>query len=158
MKYPTGLWGMFQLRPSLRRKEYYQVFIFDGRFPYRVFMRAQNKRWGLSPSVGLSSAGICRSFVAVYKKTPAGRWKRTPLIGQIALRLDRVGAGYIAHELTHAAIGWVRRIKMAPQAIFGGSRRSKETRANERFCAVIHDLNVQFWNKFYARQAKLKRR
>ena len=78
-------------------------------------------------------AGACHTVERIDLDTG----KRTLKEVEVCLRAEYIGAGYIGHEMTHAAFG-VRRIMV---------KRDEETLA-----LLVGDLCCQFWNWFYKQE------
>lgn len=140
----------FRLRPEWGRPDYYTVLVFPSMDEFRRFVGAQNKRMGFGGRIG-RAAGLCRPWIRLERR--GGRWCRHPELGQVLLVRQWLGAGYVAHELAHAAVGWARRWRLSGAAIVGRERRGHhdENAVSERFCRVIEQLNAQFWDKWFRR-------
>lgn len=146
------LYWRFRLRPNPTGKEYYTCFVFRTVEHLQAFLRGVNRRQGFSETFGQASAGCVRTWKRLIVSR-RGRTRLHPEVGLILLCRERLGAGYVAHELGHAAIGWARRVRLRPAHVFGsgvGTHRY-ETRSNERFCEAMEHLHRQFWNKWYGR-------
>ena len=115
-----------------------------------------------------TTVGICQT-TRLYQCVQ-GRWRFIPNpIATIFLAQSRLGAGYVAHELTHAAITWARRRRLSGTAIIGTegawrtisrsrSRSLSEGSSHELFCDVQGWLTTQFWRKYYRDIAPKRRR
>ena len=143
------LYWRFRLRPSRRHPHYYSVYVFRGLPLFRGYLQGMNRASGRSVAWARSAEGICQTETTLIRR--GGRWRRSPKLGIILLVETRLGVGYVAHELTHAAIGWARRVGLRSHAVWQSRRGSYEGRANERFCRVVENLNREFWDRWYAR-------
>ena len=143
------LYWRFRLQPDPHKPHYYTVYLFRGLPLLRAYLRGMNRTQGRQATWSSAAEGLCRSETILRYRH--GHWRQTPKLGIILLTESPLGAGYIAHELTHAAIGWARRVGLKPAAIWQSRRGSFEGRANERFCRAVEHLNRQFWNRWYGR-------
>ena len=105
---------------------------------------------------------VCRG--TWIEREVRGRWQRTPEVARVYLPAHSLGAGLVAHELTHAAVMWARRVRLSGRAIIGDGERGRrcspngrplpplvENNANERFADVMGHLNYQFWRAWWKR-------
>jgi hypothetical protein len=88
------------------------------------------------------------------------RARKTGLCGIIYIPRTHLGAGLVAHELSHAAFRYCERRRLriehwkwGPPA-FGLSVKAKKVRVDsseEVFCDVVEHLSRQFWSEIFAR-------
>lgn len=143
------LYWRFRLRPARQHRHYYTVYVFRGLPLFQAYLSGMRRNEGRGMAWARTAQGMCRSETTLVRRN--GRWRRSPKLGRILLVETRLGAGYVAHELTHAAIGWARRVGLRPHAIWQSRQAAFEGRANERFCRAVETLNREFWNRWYAR-------
>jgi hypothetical protein len=143
----------FKLYPDPRRKRYYKVFVFDTRAMMHAFWRAQvraNTELVLGRRV---SAALKRRHTgdlgwAAQAARWYGHWGVIPRehVGQVLFYKRFLGAGVVAHEMTHAAL-----YDVAAHARGGGYRLT--ARDDERLASVAGELSRQFWCRWYRRPA-----
>lgn len=80
---------------------------------------------------------------------PDGAETRLDEMGQILLHQAAVGAGVVAHECTHAALAWARRVGLSIAPSLDGPQDAPE--ADERLCWVLGWLVSQFWTEYFRR-------
>lgn len=115
--------------------DYYRVMIFGSIVEMREF-RAEYVR-----ECGLHFRGGDKSFAALV--SPHIRYNRAGKVikecGQILFCTEYTRSGIVSHEMTHAAIAWMRRKRRDP-----GLPRNEE-----RLCAIVGRLTAKFWFKYW---------
>jgi hypothetical protein len=67
--------------------------------------------------------------------------KKSGLFGEVHLLKNKIGAGYVSHELMHLVFDWMVQRDM---------REYKSGQSfNERTAYLMSNLTNEFWNKFY---------
>lgn len=97
--------------------------------------------------VGRNYAALVNSF-HVSMVGSNGRTRTGPIMGEINFNRKALGGEIVAHEMTHAALGWARRIKLNFDGILtqsGGACCANE----ERFCYALGSMARQFINRAY---------
>ena len=84
-------------------------------------------------------------------------------IGLILLAKSKLGAGYVAHEISHAVLelfyreGWMKKLAANPLRFFAASRELKRScDENERFCDCMEHYTRAFWTAWYKVPKKLR--
>ncbi len=125
------------------KRRYYKVFIFRTEEQmYEHFKKTNTQsRWKRGGIGKLNFVAVCQGYRRYDVKR---RGRLLPDIGQILFTADRLGAGVVSHEMTHAVIYWADTHTKIDLAKIASS-----TRTDERIALVQGNLVNQFWSKFY---------
>jgi hypothetical protein len=124
-----------------KRGKFYQVVILrrQDQVPMAAKLLSGRER-GFSSTVGYCYA------MTVQRRTRRG-WQPSRLAGFVILAFNRVGSGYVSHEMTHAA--HFRLIRAARRGM------ANVPLCDERIIEPLADLQgwlvAQFWAEFYKR-------
>lgn len=144
MKEPAGQIARFRIYPEKTSRLYYDVRVFTSVRATRAYLRHSP----IPRTLGRSGLAMCSTFTAMVV-SPTGR-RTLPKCGEIVFPVRALRAGVIAHECTHAALGWARRIGLQFTAETV-TRRGWVSPAEERFCYALGELNrqvaVQVWDR-----------
>jgi len=161
--------AIIRLYPERKSRLYARVRVWP---TVRAFQKAR-------PDLGRNARGACTGNQ--WFRFPKGRRRKLGVFCTVELIVGWMGAGTIAHELTHAAIQWVERAGIAPAKIFANARdwgrwsfgpvanvkTHKVLRADsseERFCYALGEMYRQLNERchrqklYRANQADLKPR
>jgi hypothetical protein len=138
----------FRIYPEKRTSRlYFQVRVFSSVTAIRRYLKYSdlNRR-----TLGRYGLAMCSTFDVLKGKR--GRWRKQPIMGEILFPVRGLRAGVIAHECTHAALGWARRIGLNPVSAAVKQGRCLVADANEeRFCYALGELNrqiaIQIWER-----------
>ena len=75
-------------------------------------------------------------YVGAYVAYPYR--KKRGLFGELHLMKNRIGAGYVAHELQHFFYDWLM-------------QQEQTSATNERLALLAGDMTREFWNEYYRR-------
>ena len=135
----------WRIYPEPGRAGFFWIYLCRDR---QTFLRVLKDTSIIDPfPAGRSINGLCQTWR--HLRSRDGRWRAAPDLGAIIVHLGRIGAGVAAHELMHATIGWARRKRLNPRAVFDLRGRPAESTTNERLCSANEHLTRQFWNGFY---------
>lgn len=144
---------IFKLYPDPQRKRYYKAFVFDSRAVMHEFWRAQ-VRVNTELVLGRHVAAALKRRHAGDLRWEAqatrwyGRWRGIPRdhVGQVLFHKRFLGAGVVAHEMTHAAL-----YDVGAHGPRGSWRLA--ARDDERLATVAGELSRQFWCRYYRKPA-----
>jgi len=111
----------------------------DLRFQFSVLFGSQNVLVYVWRSVrGLKrNTNFKGDYVGAYVANPARR-TRSGLFGEIHLVSNRVGAGYVAHEIQHFLYDWLMEQK-------------QNESTNEKLALLAGEFTRSFWIEYYKR-------
>lgn len=139
----------FRCYPESISSQYYTVYIFDKKSrmydyyeKFNLIIPSNNKREGRQHDE-LNFLAITNSWRS-YKGNQELRD-----IGQVLFYSSKLGAGIVAHEMSHAALYWFNKIVTDPQNIFDNANY------DERFAWALGNLVNQFWDKYWSIESKV---
>jgi hypothetical protein len=135
----------FRVCPARRGRLFFDVRIYPDEQRMRRALRRQDRWLGTRRDWSRSEA-VCTSFETQIQLR--GRWTRTPRLGVLFFHRRSLGAGLVAHEMTHAAVVWARRVGVSGRRVWH-QRGDWEGGANERFADAVGNLCAHFWVAFY---------
>lgn len=115
----------------------------------RAMVAAANKYHGKKVGTVKSLRACCLRHV--HEVEQDGQWKLTGFLGTIFFTRDDLAPAVVAHELTHAAIGWANRMKLKVQQ-FADTPECDE----ERFATALERLVGDFYRQAAAEIARAK--
>ncbi len=131
---PAGPFVRFRVYPEKRRHHYFNVLV----FPSRRRMYAFNKiRFSGFP--GAKGENFDAITLPYRFETGSRELKRE--IGTILFHRQRIGAGCVSHEMTHAAIHFLDFIGMTPADL-------AEHKSEEKFARLVGNLTRQFYQSY----------
>jgi hypothetical protein len=117
-------------------------------WPTKRAMRAYARRtWGMRDRFG----AYCQSFTKL-KVLPTGRTRTSPQFAELHFARTQMGSETVAHEFTHAAWAWARRVGWTADmdALAVGQMLGRyETGSEERFCYALGAMVRQFVERAY---------
>jgi hypothetical protein len=119
---------------------YVDAFIFDTRSQMYDYLRDQ----GHNPN---DCAAMCLAFTKYNVKG-----NLTKHVGTLCFYQERLGAGIVAHECSHAAFNAMRREYPHYTFDYGTLCQSDVIpveHPEEYFCLALGNLVTQFWNSYY---------
>ena len=128
----------FRVKPHPKRKEYYNVLIFDT----QADMLAH---WNSIVSGDTPFQAHVVEWAAVDLVN--GCWKKSDNIGEIIFHEGFLGAGVVAHEMTHAALYSVCKRRN------GGAKFHLTEKDDERLAFACGEMCRQFWTKYLAKRS-----
>jgi hypothetical protein len=146
-KIPRGQLAYFRIYPERRSRLHYRVRVFASVAAIRRYLKASRV-----PQRRLGRRGLAMCSTYTMQRRRAGRWRTLPVMGEIVFPRRGLRAGVIAHECTHAALGWAARIGFTPIDTPATRRRHLWVSADEeRFCYGVGEMNrqiaVQIWKR-----------
>lgn len=117
----------------------------------RHFWEAHTKK------IGATGEEAAFNFLAVTStwtvfKVSRRTWKTDFCMGHLLFYRQRLGAGIVAHEATHAALRFAEVIlKLNPKEFYHMNRGGRAAKSEEILCNIVGGLVSQFWNGFYRR-------
>jgi hypothetical protein len=143
-KLPHGQLACFRIYPERGRSRlHFDVRIFQNIRAIRAYLKASRL-----PDRRLGRYG--KALCSTYRIIRADH--TLPVMGEILMPVRWLGAGLIAHECGHAALGWASRIQLNP-VVDAVPRRGVlcASDTEERFCYGLGELNrqiiVQLWDR-----------
>jgi len=110
---------------------YYEVNIFPDRKKMWDFCRVTTKEIG---------GRVPRGYEALTQTWVGGGLS----LGRVLFHKRELGAGIVAHEMTHAAMWWAKRRRLRPD----------RPRGEEHLAWAVGNLVSQFWKRFYEQERK----
>ena len=126
----------FKIYTGKEKKWFYKVFVFDD---YEKMYRFCDKK--AMEELGNDYVGLCHAWIKI-KRMKDGTQEVADDIGFIAFHKDRLGAGTISHECTHATTYYFEKYK-ENKDIFN------DCEADEEFAYVQGFLVNQLVSKLY---------
>jgi len=124
----------FELRPWPHRRATVFVYIYDDTATFLQETAQIMKHPRL--------AGCCTGF-----QDQRGGWRHLAAAGFLQRAL--LGAGYVAHELGHAAFRVMDHYNLQVTHWDGDGEPRSQRHPEEHYCKVLERLNAQFWNEAY---------
>lgn len=104
--------------------------------------------------IGMIADKRCGAYCGIFtgEKDNHGKFKAV-----ILLKNSQFGAGVLAHEFTHAALGWFSFRKKWRNVLPFRYHRRGWNRREEKLATLIGDLNREFWLQWHRRNEKPKK-
>jgi hypothetical protein len=139
----------FKLKLRRGRPEYIRVLIFPDRTSMHAFRRAQN---AVSP--GLRRIGRDRfeaqATVWIAVRKVKGRLRQMKNRGQVLFHSGYLGAGVVAHEMTHIALYSVAQRRR-------GCTYRLTKPMDERLATMVGYLCIGFWRNYWRNEKRITR-
>lgn len=127
----------FRIRPARGSRRFFVVHVARD----VPALRKELRRCGLQRDVG-------RTFGCCVGARGSGRYRH--LLGMVFVPRDYAGAGFVAHELAHAAFRALERRGQVVHHVVTGPGDQRASASEERYCEVAEHLNRDFWRQWYA--------
>lgn len=147
MKHPVGQIAYFRVYPEPKRSRlHFKVRIFTSQRAMREYLRASE----LPRSLGRYGRAMCSTWDRV---TVGKTMRKHPEMGEMVFPVSHLGMEAIAHECTHAALGWAKRIALNPVVDGVPSRLGSRACAvdEERFCYALGQMGRQISSQIWKR-------
>lgn len=123
----------FRIMPIPGRKLYFTVRVFATRKAMGEFRDPATQG-----GIGSRTQAFCRSYKRQYLKNK--KWTTSPDIGFIHFYRNRLSSSTVAHECTHAALFWVRRITRKENLELGEGSGAFVSGIEEQICLAAGNL------------------
>lgn len=118
-------------------------------FPNKKAMYAFSKRHKILDDEKF--AALTASSIRQRQKN--GKWEQDDKwLGFVLFDINDMGAGIVSHEMTHAALFALSRVKKAKIVKTWEESHDKDGNQigmHEELCSVVGDMVRQFWHKYY---------
>ena len=147
---PPGQIAHFRIYPERGLSRlFFRVRIFRTVAQMQWYLRHGHERHGgcYPRPPGRHCKGMCSTYTR-YRVSSPQRRRTTPELGEIVLAANYTGTRIVAHECTHAALGWARRRGLD---VRDQGRGRYISGAEERLCGVLGDLAGQIARQLWDR-------
>lgn len=139
----------FILKPRKSYKEYYSVRIYNKKADMHQRLidtgDIDNFYWSKNKP---TCEAICRSFERV--RISKDLEQKLPECGEILFYRGFLGAGIVAHEITHASLGFFRNVMKLDISTINNTKKGRQAGDSEEIlCELNQAMNAMFWDKFY---------
>jgi hypothetical protein len=140
---------------SRRKRHYFRVFVFDNRTAMKHFWKAHVEKIGATgQEAAFNFLAVTSSWTVLKVHVSRNRkvWTQDYCMGHLLFYRQRLGAGIVAHEATHAALRFAEVIlKLNPKEFYHMNRGGRAAKTEETLCNLVGSIVAQFWQGFYAR-------
>lgn len=133
----------FRLYPE-KRTLYFAVNV----WPTRKAMISRLRELAVNVHDGMQAACSTWERTKYRKGKPA---RKRPVCGELNFHRERLSIEIASHEITHATVGWARRMQIDPMTI--DDDVAAESDDNERFAYAQGRMVAQFNHQAYRRKA-----
>lgn len=147
MRVTVGAAGFhhWRLYPVPGSRLFVRAYVFDRRCDMRAFFRK------LAPSASGRTARSLRAVCCEAEVRDRKTKRRKPVVAAVLFERSRLGAGLIAHEMTHALAAWARRTGLDLSAMMQEGvglipQDAPEERAAEILGELVRLLTVRLYD------------
>lgn len=143
---PAGQLAFYRVYPERGSRLHFRVRIFRS-------LRAMRRYLAADPfhrTLGRHGKAMCSTWTR-HRVRRGRRSRITDEMGEIVIPRAWLGAGVIAHEATHAALGWARRIGLQG-VLDAAGRPGRVSDPEERFCRALGEISRQIAVGLYDRR------
>lgn len=136
----------WKIKPWFDKPHYYTVKIFNTK--EEMWKYAQEKH--IVGNCDTNFRAITHS--AKREKLVKGRWhKDKDWLGMQLFCLEHIGSEVVSHEMTHAALYWMWRVKgkKTIPTNQGTYHKNGMISMHEKLCMVVGEMSRVFWAKYY---------
>jgi hypothetical protein len=133
----------FRIRPRRRSRRFFVVHVADD----HDAMLAELRRCGIEPEPFLLATCVSASALD-------GQGGYRHLLGALFFYRQTCRVGLVAHELGHASLRALERLRRLPSAerrvvMEDGQRQERASPREELFCDILQHLTAEFWNRWW---------
>lgn len=139
-----GIVASFKIRPTFKKRLYFTVYVFKTRKQMQKYCRKHCTHY-----MGSHATAVCHAFRRL-RVQPGKRDKMHPEIGSMHFYVKYATPSIVAHECSHAAIFWRRRIERKELLVVGSESDNGYARGTEEaICLATGDLFYQINRAFW---------